>query len=88
MALVGIARDEGRAVVAAFENGLAGIDEKAALALAGLDGVALVAALDEDGADVLFKESDLRVIRRRGHGHAARAERQCQGDGSSGLHVW
>ena len=54
--LLEVARHDGRALVAAGEQARAGIHDEAALGDALLLGVALVAALGEDRADVLLEE--------------------------------
>ncbi len=54
-AFVRVASDERRAGVATGEDGIAGVQGEAALHLGG-GGVALEAALDEDGADLLLEE--------------------------------
>src|SRR5206468_2175050 len=50
--------DDGGAGFAALEQAFAGVEVEAALELLGLGGVALVAGVDEDGADVGFEEFD------------------------------
>jgi hypothetical protein len=53
--LVGLTGEDGGTGVSALEPSLAGIEGEAALALAFLGGVAFVAVLREEGADVFFK---------------------------------
>jgi hypothetical protein len=53
---LGVSRDEGWPAVASGEDALARIEVEAAPKLFTLSAVAFVAALDEDGADPLFKE--------------------------------
>ena len=63
--LLEVARDDGRAFVAALVGAVAGVEDEAALRGILLGGVALVAAIDEDRADVLLEEleSFLRRLR-------------------------
>ena len=62
-ALLGVAGDEGRAVVAALAEPFAGVQGQAAANLLGALGVAAVALADQHGADVLLEEGEL--FRRR-----------------------
>ena len=49
-------RNDGRAGIAAGEQGFAGVEEKPALGFPHFSGVAFVAILDKDRADALFEE--------------------------------
>ncbi len=66
-ALVELARNDGRAAVAALEDSGPAIEQQAALVFLGLAGVALVTLLDQERADLLLEEVPLfRRAGRRG----------------------
>src|SRR5213078_1969248 len=82
-----LAGDESGPGVAALEESRLGVEEQAALellALLGVGGVAGVALLDEDGADLLLEEGGSRGVlvggedRRGGQGEADEAEQEAQ----------
>src|SRR5204862_8053944 len=66
-ALLGLPGNDGGTGVAALEESLAAVEEKAALHLVGLSAVALIAALNKNRPDLLLEEFDL-VAGQRGSG--------------------
>jgi hypothetical protein len=55
-----LSRDDGRPAVAAPQEGVAVVQEQAALVFSQLGGVAALAAFGEDGADPALEELDVR----------------------------
>lgn len=79
-AVLGVSRDDRRAGVAAFEDSIARVQEKTGLEFASVGRfhrMALVAVIDENRANLAFKE--LYFSRLSGYGYAGQENAKCWG---------
>ena len=85
--LSGLAGHDGRPAVAAAQDAGRGVEEQAAALLLGLVGVALVAALDQQRADLLLEEFHVRrpQLCRGSRATGREQEKDCQASHSGRL---